>query len=98
MSAADKVRKSVTDSIKSAEDFVESTKKSLQRELAKTTPKIQHSLDQSVDEAGKALSNALKATDKKASHEQVELLKSYKSFLLGQVAYVDKRIKAIKEK
>jgi len=97
MSTADKVRKSVNDSIKSAEDFVESTKKSLQRELSKTTPKIQHALDQSVDEAGKALSNALTATDKKASHEQVELLKSYRSFLQGQVAFVDKRIKAIED-
>src|ERR1022692_3515856 len=96
MSAADKVRKSVNDSIRSAEELIESTKKSLQSELSKTTPKIQHALDQSVDEAGKALSNALKATDKKASHEQIELLKSYRSFLQGQVAFVDKRIKAMK--
>jgi hypothetical protein len=93
MSTADKVRKSLNDSIKSAEDFIESTKKSLQSELSKNTPKIQHALDQSVDEAGKALTNALKATDKKASHEQLELLKSYRGFLQGQVAYVDKRIK-----
>jgi hypothetical protein len=97
MSAAEKVRKSVNDSIKSAEDFIESTKKSLQNELAKTTPKIQHSLDQSMDEAGKALSNALKTADKKTSHEQLGLLKSYRSFLQGQVAYVDRRIKAIQD-
>jgi len=96
MSTADKVRKSVNDSIKGAEDFIESTKKSLQKELSERTPKIQHALDQSVDQAGQALSNALKATDKKASHEQVELLKSYRSFLQGQVAFVDKRIKAMK--
>jgi hypothetical protein len=96
MSTADKLRKSVNDSIKNAEDYIESTKRSLQSELAKTTPKIQHALDQSVDEAGKALSNALQATDKKASQEQIELLKSYRNFLQGQVAYVDKRIKTIK--
>jgi hypothetical protein len=98
MSAAEKARKSLNDSIKNAEDFIQSKKKSLQNELAKTTPKIQHSLDQSMDEAGKALSNALKAADKKASHEQLGLLKSYRSFLKGQVAYVDKRIKAIQDK
>lgn len=96
MSAGERVRKSIDDSIKSTEEFIESMKKSLQSELSKTTPKIQHALDQSVDEAGKALSNALKATDKKASHEQIELLKSYRSFLQGQVAFVDKRIKAMK--
>jgi hypothetical protein len=95
MSTADKVRKSVNDSLKSAEDYIESTKRSLQAELSKTTPKIQHALDQSVDQAGKALSNALAATDKKASHEQIELLKSYRNFLQGQVAFVDKRIKTM---
>jgi hypothetical protein len=96
MSAADKLRKSLDDSIKNAEDLIESTKRSLQSELSKTAPNIQHALDQSVDEAGKALSNALKATDMKASQEQIELLKSYRSFLQGQVAFVDNRIKALK--
>ena len=96
MSAADRVRKDLNDSIKSAEEFIESTKRSLQRELSKTTPKIEHALDRPVDDAGQALSNALKTIDKKAGHEQIELLKGYRSFLQGQVAFVDKRIKAIK--
>jgi len=96
MSAADRVRKSINDSVKSTEDFIESTKKSLQYELAKTTPKIQHMLDQSADEAGKALSNAVKATDKRTSKEQMQLLMSYRSFLQGQVEFVEKRIKAMK--
>jgi F0F1-type ATP synthase membrane subunit b/b' len=93
MSTADRVRKSIDDSIKSAEEFIESTKKSLQSELSKTTPKIQHALDQSVDEAGRALSDAMATADKKASREQIEVLKSYRGFLQGQVAFVDKRIK-----
>jgi hypothetical protein len=57
----------------------------LKSELSKTTPKVAHALDAPMDDAGKALSNALKATDKKASNEEVELLKSYRSFLQGQV-------------
>jgi len=97
MSAADRVRKDLNDSIKSAEEFIESTKRSLQRELSKTTPKIEHALDRPVDDAGQALSNALKTIDKKTSHEQMELLKGYRSFLQGQAAFVDKRIKAIKD-
>jgi hypothetical protein len=96
MSTVDKVRKSVDDSIRSAEDLIESAKRSLQSELSRTVPNIQHALDQSVDEAGKALSDALKATDKKASREQIELLKSYRSFLQGQIAFVDNRIKDMK--
>ncbi len=97
MSAAERVRKSLGETIKSTEEFIESTKRSLQRELSKTTPKIEHALDRSVDDAGQALSNALSAIDKKAGHEQIELLKGYRSFLQGQVAFVDKRIKAMKD-
>jgi F0F1-type ATP synthase membrane subunit b/b' len=96
MSAMERARKSQSETIKSTEEFIESTKKSLQRELSKTTPKIEHALDRSVDEAGQALSNALMGIEKKTSHEQIELLNGYRAFLQGQVAFVDKRIKAIK--
>jgi hypothetical protein len=95
MSAGEKVRKGLNDTIKSTEEFIDSTKRSLQRELSKTTPKIEHALDRSVDDAGQALSNALSAIDKKAGHEQMELLKGYRTFLQGQVAFVDKRLKAM---
>ncbi len=97
MSTADKVNKSVRDTIKSAEEFIESTKKSLQVELSKTTPKIEHSLDQSLDQAGQALTKALKSVEKKTSREQLQVLNGYRTFLQGQIAFVDDRIKAIKK-
>jgi F0F1-type ATP synthase membrane subunit b/b' len=98
MSAAERVRKSLDETIKNTQEFIESTKKSLQIELSKTTPKIEHALDRPVDDAGQALSNALAAIDKKASREQIELLNGYRDFLQGQISFVDKRIKAIKER
>ncbi len=97
MSAAGRVSKSVRDTIKSTEEFIESTKKSLQTELSKTTPRIEHALDRSLDQAGQALSNALKSVDKNTGREQLELLNAYRTFLQGQVAFVDERIKAIKK-
>jgi F0F1-type ATP synthase membrane subunit b/b' len=96
MSATERARKGLSDTIKSTEEFIETTKRSLQKELSKTTPKIEHALDRSVDEAGHALSNALMGIEKKTGHEQLELLNGYRAFLQGQVAFVDKRIKAIK--
>ena len=96
MSATERARKSISDSIKSTEEFIENTKKSLQKELSKTTPKIEHALDQSVDEAGKALSSALTGIDKKSRQEQVELLNGYRGFLQRQVEFVDKRVKALR--
>jgi F0F1-type ATP synthase membrane subunit b/b' len=97
MSTKERVNKSVKDTIKSAEEFIESTKKSLQTELSKTTPKIEHALDQSLDDAGQALTNALKSVEKKTSREQLEMLNGYRAFLLGQISFVDDRIKAIKK-
>jgi hypothetical protein len=97
MSTADRVNKSVRDTIKSAEEFIDSTKKSLQAELSKTTPKIEHALDQSLDEAGEALTNALKSVEKKTNREQLEVLNGYRTFLQGQIAFVDDRIKAIRK-
>jgi len=96
MSARERARKSLSETIKSTEAFIETTKRSLQRELSKTTPKVEHALDRSVDEAGQALSSALAGIEKKTSREQTELLNGYRAFLQGQVAFVDKRIKAIK--
>lgn len=90
------MKKGLSETIKSTEEFIESTKRSLQRELSKTTPKIEHALDRPVEEAGQALSNALSAIDKKASHEQIELLNGYRTFLQGQVAFVEKKLKAMK--
>ncbi|MGA2665065.1 MAG: hypothetical protein ABSF83_08990 [Nitrososphaerales archaeon] len=97
MSATDRVDRSVRDTIKSVEDYIESTKKSLQAELSKTTPKIEHALDQSMDEAGRALTNALESVDKKTSREQLEVLNGYRTFLQGQIAFVEERIKTIRK-
>jgi gas vesicle protein len=97
MSTTDKVNKSVRDTVKSAEDFIESTKKSLQAELSKTTPKVEHALDQSLDDAGRALENALKSVEEKTSREQLGVLNGYRTFLQGRIAFVDDRIRAIKK-
>jgi F0F1-type ATP synthase membrane subunit b/b' len=97
MSTTDRVRDSVTASIKSAEEFIESTKESLQRELSKTAPNIQHDLDRSLEEAGRALSNAFSSIEKKTNREQVDLLNAYKSFLQKQIAFVDERLKTIRK-
>jgi len=97
MSATDRVSKSLRDTIKNTQEFIDSTKKSLQTELSETTPKFEHALDQSLDEAGRALSNTLKSVEKKTRREQLELLNGYRTFLKGQVAFVDDRIKAIKK-
>ena len=93
MSAKQKVR----DTIKNTEEFLESTKRSLREEFSKTAPKIEHALDKSLDEAGRALSNALDSIERKTRSEQLELLNGYRSFLQRQIAFVDSRINAVKK-
>jgi len=97
MSTTDKVRDSVAASIKTAEEFIKSTKESLQMELSKTAPNLQHDLDRSLEEAGRGLSNALSSLQNKTNREQVDLLNAYKSFLQKQITFVDDRLKAIRK-
>jgi hypothetical protein len=97
MSDSDSVSKTIRDTIKSAQEFIDNTKRSLQEELAKTTPDVEHVLDRSLDEAGRALSNTMRSIDAKTTQEQLELLNGYRSFLQGQIAFVDERIRGIKK-
>ena len=91
------MRDSVASSIKNAEEFMESTKQSLQKELSERAPKIQHDLDRSLEDAGRGLSNVLSSMEKKTNREQVDLLNAYKSFLKKQTAFVDDRLKSIRK-
>ena len=97
MSTTQKVRDTVTATIKSTEEFIESTKKSLQMELSKTAPNVQHDLDRSLEEAGRALTNAISSIESKTNRQQIDLLNAYKSFLQKQIAFVDDRVMAIKK-
>jgi hypothetical protein len=97
MGTKDKVRDSVAASIKTAEEFIKSTKESLQMELSKTAPNLQHDLDRSLEEAGRGLSNALNSIQNKTNREQVDLLNAYKSFLQRQISFVDDRLKSIRK-
>ncbi|MHB2035716.1 MAG: hypothetical protein ACYCPW_03120 [Nitrososphaerales archaeon] len=97
MSTAQRMRNSVNASFKSTEEFIESTKESLQKELSKKAPKIQHDLDKSFEEAGRGLSKALNSIEKKTDREQVDLLNAYKTFLKKQTAFVDDRVKKIRK-
>ncbi len=97
MNTTQKVKDTVTATIKSTEEFIESTKESLQMQLSKTVPNIQHDLDSSLEEAGRALSDALSSIENKTNSEQMHLLNAYKLFLQKQIAFVDDRVMAIKK-
>lgn len=70
-------------------------KRTLQRELSSSTPRMEHDLDRSVDEAGMALSKTLREIDQRTSNEQRKLLNGYRSFLQRQVEFVERKIKAL---
>jgi hypothetical protein len=97
MSTTQKVRDSVTATIKSTEDFIEFTIQSVQTQLSKSAPNIQHDLDNSLEEAGRALTSAITSIEKKTNHQQRDLLNTYKSFLQKQIDFVNDRIVAIRK-
>ncbi|MBI2185420.1 MAG: hypothetical protein HYU39_10750 [Thaumarchaeota archaeon] len=88
------VKRRVKETLKSSKEFLVGAEKSIQEELSKTTPKLTHTLDTSIDKAGQGLSNALTSIEKKTSVEQLLLLKAYRSFLQKQVDFVNAKIKA----
>jgi hypothetical protein len=72
--SSEQVRKRVEKRFKATKEFLLDAKKSIQGDLFKRKPKVVHTLDSSIDVAGKALSNALSSIDKKTASEQMQLL------------------------
>ncbi len=88
------VKKKVKETIKATKDFFAAAKKSVQVEISKEAPKLVHTLDKSIDKAGRDLSSVLNSIDKKTTTEQLQLLKAYRSFLRKQTGFVDEQISA----
>ncbi len=94
MMKAQRITSRVKETIKKTERFVIGAKEFTQKELSHNAPKVVHALDKSMDKAGQGLYSALATINKKTGPEQLELLKSYKTFLQKQIAFVDSQIKA----
>jgi vacuolar-type H+-ATPase subunit E/Vma4 len=84
--------------IMSVKELLEKMEESTKRALEKAAPKVQKSVDTSMDAAAKGFTGTMKAIDGATANEQLELLKVYKKFINGQGEFVDGRIKALEEK
>ncbi len=81
--------------LKSAQELVNSLTDAAHAELSKTAPKLAKTLDQEFDKAAGAFSDTLRTVDKSSSKEQAQLLGAYRSFLQKQTELIDRRLKDV---
>ncbi len=91
------VRIKLRETVRSVKELLTALKKATHEQLSRTAPKVTHTLDKSFDRASKGLSDTLGLISKKASREQLELLKSYRSFLRKQSEFVEVKIRTMEQ-
>jgi DNA anti-recombination protein RmuC len=84
--------------IKAFKELLEKAEESTEKALVRAAPKVQKSVDASLDTAAKGFTATLEAIDGATSREQLELLKAYKKFVSGQVELLDSRIRTLEQK
>ena len=96
--SAEEVKLRLKETVRSVRELIIALRKVTHDQLARTAPKVAHTLDKSFDRASKGLSDTLTLISKKTSREQLELLNAYKSLLQKQTEFVEGRIRALEEK
>jgi hypothetical protein len=84
--------------IKAFKELLEKAEESTERALVRAAPKVQKSVDASLDTAAKGFTATMKAIDGATSREQLELLRAYRKFISGQVELLDSRIRTLELK
>ena len=84
--------------LKAFKELLEKAEESTERALVRAAPKVQKSVDASLDTAAKGFSATMKAIDGATAKEQLELLKAYRKFISGQGDLVDARIQTLEKK
>jgi ABC-type transporter Mla subunit MlaD len=94
----EEIKEKAKQTLKSAQEFVDSLTDAAHAELAKAAPKLTQTLDAEFDKAIGVFSDTLKAADQKSAKEQAELLGAYRSFLRKQTELIDRRLKEVEGK
>lgn len=75
----------------------EGWKKSAQKAVQESAPKVSKALDELITKAEEIFNKTMATVDKQAHDRQVDLLHAYRSFLDRQIELVDQRLKKIKK-
>jgi hypothetical protein len=83
---------------KAVKELLEKAQRGVQRELTKAAPKVQKTLDTSLETGSKLFASTMKTIDVHTEKEQLELLRGYRRFLEAQVKYLDAKLKPLEDK
>jgi hypothetical protein len=84
--------------LKSFKELLEKAEESTEKALVRAAPKVQKSVDTSLDTAAKGFTATVKAIDGATAKEQLELLKAYRKFISGQGELVESRIRTLEQR
>src|SRR5215472_7624653 len=90
--ASKKVTDKTKQTLKSVKELLEKAEDSTHKAITKAAPKVQKSLDTSMESAGKAFNSTMKTIEGATVEDQIRLLRAYRKFLGGQADFVDSRI------
>ncbi len=92
------VRERAKETLKTVKELLEKAEDSTQKALEKAAPKVQRSVDVSLQAAAKGFTTTMGSIDMATKGDQVKLLKAYRRFLGGQVEFIVARIKVLEKR
>lgn len=96
--SSSQVSKKAKDTMKSVKENLERAKTTTQNAIGRATPVMAKSLDSTMETASNVLSKTAKTIDSATASDQARLYRAYRKLLMGQVEFVDQRVKALESK
>lgn len=96
--SSDQVAEKARQTLKSMKELLEKAEESTHKALDKAAPAVQKSVDSSLEAAAKGFNSTMKSFEGATGREQLDLLRTYKKFLDGQVQFVESRIRSLESK
>lgn len=96
--SSEQVTERAKQTFKTVKELLEKAEDSAHKALAKAAPAVQKSVDTSMEAAARGFTATMKSIEGATAGQQLELLKAYKRFLVGQSEFVESRIRSLEEK
>jgi len=95
---SDQVADMAKQTLKTVKEILEKAEDTTQRALERAAPKLQKSVDASMEAPAKGFTVTMKSIEEATMADQVKLLRAYRRFLAGQADFVEAKIKVLEGK
>jgi vacuolar-type H+-ATPase subunit E/Vma4 len=96
--STEQVSQKAKEALKSVKEILERAEDSTHKAIDRAAPAVTKSLDSSMEAASKGFLKTVKTIDGATTGDQAKLFRAYKKLLVGQVDFVDARIRTLEER